>query len=80
VSQGRAVVRAAVHAGPAAAVTLNERLDYFGKTTRVVSDLLKAAGNDELVVSPAVAEDAAVIAAVPLTGAAPHRVQLVLPR
>ncbi len=47
----RPSVRVAVHRGPAAAVTLNDRLDYFGRTVKELEHLLERAAPGELVVS-----------------------------
>jgi class 3 adenylate cyclase len=43
-----------LHAGPAIAVTLNERLDYFGTTVNMASRLEGQAQGDDLIVSPEV--------------------------
>jgi adenylate cyclase len=40
-----------LHAGPAIAVTLNERLDYFGTTVNIASRLEGQAQGDDLVIS-----------------------------
>jgi class 3 adenylate cyclase len=40
-----------LHAGPAIAVTLNERLDYFGTTVNIASRLEGQAQGDDLIVS-----------------------------
>jgi len=53
----RAGLRASVHQGPARALTLNGRLDYFGATPRGVEALVRCAGKDELVLSQPVATD-----------------------
>jgi class 3 adenylate cyclase len=50
-------VHAAVHRGPAAAVTLNERLDYFGKSVDVVTVLAKNRAVGRVVVSDDVLAD-----------------------
>ncbi|WP_035484746.1 adenylate/guanylate cyclase domain-containing protein [Geminicoccus roseus] len=46
-----------VHAGPSIAVTLNERLDYFGSTANLAARLQSIAGPGEVVVSAALADD-----------------------
>jgi class 3 adenylate cyclase len=40
-----------LHAGPAIAVTLNERLDYFGTTVNLASRLEGQAQGDDLIIS-----------------------------
>ena len=49
-----------LHAGPAIAVTLNERLDYFGTTVNIASRLEGQAQGDDLIISAAVRRDPAV--------------------
>lgn len=53
-----------VHAGPSIAVTLNERLDYFGSTTNLAARLQGVAGPGEIVVSAELARDPEVAALV----------------
>ena len=50
-----------MHQGPTAALTLNEHVDYFGRTVREASGLLELAQPRELLVSEAVALEAGVI-------------------
>lgn len=57
------VVKIGLHAGPCIAVTLNERLDYFGSTVNLAARLGAAARGGELIVSGAMAEDTGVAAA-----------------
>jgi class 3 adenylate cyclase len=52
-----AKVRAAVHRGPAAAVTLNDRLDYFGQSVTAVAKLTQAARDGAVVVSDDIVDD-----------------------
>ncbi len=49
-----------LHTGPVIAVTLNERLDYFGTTVNIASRLEGQAQGDDLVVSAEVMRDPAV--------------------
>ncbi|CAG0936746.1 Adenylate cyclase 1 [Thermoflexales bacterium] len=49
-----------LHAGPAIAVTLNERLDYFGTTVNIASRLEGQAQGDDLIVSTEVLRQPAV--------------------
>jgi class 3 adenylate cyclase len=49
-----------LHAGPAIAVTLNERLDYFGTTVNIASRLEGQAQGDDLIVSAEVMRQPAV--------------------
>ena len=46
-----------LHTGPAIAVTLNERLDYFGTTVNIASRLEGQAQGDDLVVSAEIMRD-----------------------
>lgn len=66
------VVKIGLHAGPCIAVTLNERLDYFGSTVNLAARLGSAAKGGEILVSRAMAEDAAVA---PLLGDRPRRTE-----
>jgi class 3 adenylate cyclase len=50
-------LKAAIHTGPSIAVTLNERLDYFGTTINVASRLEKFAHGDDLILSTPVHDD-----------------------
>jgi class 3 adenylate cyclase len=52
-----ATVRAAIHCGPAAAVTLNERLDYFGNSVQGTVELAQEASDGEILVSDDVLAD-----------------------
>ncbi len=54
-------LRVAVHKGPAAAVTLDEHIDYFGRTVRETAKLLATGGARELVLSEVAACDPAVL-------------------
>lgn len=54
-------LRVAVHKGPAAAVTLDEHIDYFGRTVRETSRLLSRGAARELVLSEVAASDPAVL-------------------
>ena len=49
-----------VHAGPSIAVTLNERLDYFGSTANLAARLQGLAGPGDVVVSESIGEDPAI--------------------
>ncbi len=55
-------LRAAVHKGPAAAVTFDEHLDYFGRTVREASALLGRSRPRELLLSEAASTDPGVLA------------------
>jgi class 3 adenylate cyclase len=48
------ILKIGVHAGPAIAVTLNDRLDYFGQTVNIAARVQNLAGADEIYVSDAV--------------------------
>lgn len=53
---GRLHLKAGVHTGPALAVTLNGRIDYFGTTVNLAARLQGLAGPDELILSTAVVD------------------------
>lgn len=60
---GRAfALKAGIHAGPCIAVTLNERLDYFGSVVNVAARLEGLSTGTDVVVSAAVAADPEVAA------------------
>lgn len=50
-------LKAGVHFGPCIAVTLNERLDYFGSTVNIAARLDGLSAGGEIVISEAVAAD-----------------------
>lgn len=50
-------LKAAIHAGPSIAVTLNERLDYFGTTINMAARLEKFSGGKDIVISDRVYTD-----------------------
>jgi class 3 adenylate cyclase len=62
-------LRAGIHAGPCIAVTLNERLDYFGSAVNLAARLEGLSRGGDLVVSGVVADDPEVAAW--LAGAGP---------
>jgi class 3 adenylate cyclase len=49
-----------IHSGPCIAVTLNERLDYFGTTLNVASRLVELSDGSDMVISRIVRDDAEV--------------------
>ncbi len=49
-TRGRVRIKLGVYAGPCYAVTLNDRLDYFGQTVNIAARLQGAASGGELVV------------------------------
>ncbi|MCB8966489.1 MAG: hypothetical protein H6660_06295 [Ardenticatenaceae bacterium] len=51
------LLKAAIHTGPAIAVNLNERLDYFGTTINIASRLEKFAQGGDVILSQAVYAD-----------------------
>ncbi|MGH6929116.1 MAG: adenylate/guanylate cyclase domain-containing protein, partial [Dongiaceae bacterium] len=57
------VIKLGLHKGPCIAVTLNERLDYFGSTVNLASRLQAQSIGGDIVLSRALAEDPAVAAA-----------------
>jgi class 3 adenylate cyclase len=54
------IVKMGLHAGPAIAVTLNDRFDYFGQTVNRAARIQGLAGDRELFFSEAVLRDTAV--------------------
>lgn len=60
---GGFTIRAGVHRGPAMVATINDHLDYFGLTVSQAAGLLSAAGPGELILSPSVAAEPSVVAA-----------------
>jgi class 3 adenylate cyclase len=57
-------LRVGIHFGPCIAVTLNERLDYFGSTVNMSSRLEAFSSGDDVVISAAVYHDPEVLALV----------------
>jgi adenylate cyclase len=51
------VLKAGVHYGPCIAVTLNDRLDYFGSTVNIAARLGSVSAGNDLVISDAVRVD-----------------------
>jgi class 3 adenylate cyclase len=51
------VLRAGIHYGPCIAVTLNDRLDYFGSTVNIASRLEGLSHGQDVIVSSAVHDD-----------------------
>jgi class 3 adenylate cyclase len=54
------IIKLGVHSGPTIAVTLNDRLDYFGSTVNMAARLQGQSEGGDIVLSPEIAEDAAV--------------------
>jgi class 3 adenylate cyclase len=50
-------LKAGIHFGPCIAVTLNDRLDYFGTTVNIASRLDGLSRGGEIVISESVADD-----------------------
>jgi class 3 adenylate cyclase len=50
-------LKAGIHYGPSIAVTLNDRLDYFGATVNIAARLVGLSSGDDVVVSAAVRDD-----------------------
>src|SRR4030095_3566571 len=50
-------LKAGLHVGPCIAVTLNDRLDYFGSTVNLASRLEGQSTGDDVIVSTAVYSD-----------------------
>ena len=56
------VIRIGLHSGPTIAVTLNDRLDYFGTTVNLAARLETESGGGDIVVSQTLLEDPGVAA------------------
>jgi class 3 adenylate cyclase len=54
-------LKAGVHFGPAIAVTLNDRLDYFGSTVNMAARLESLSSGRDVVISGAVRDDPEVV-------------------
>jgi class 3 adenylate cyclase len=54
------IIKLGLHAGPCIAVTLNERLDYFGSTVNLASRLQGESAGGDIVLSAEIAADPAV--------------------
>ena len=52
------VIKLGVHSGPTIAVTLNDRLDYFGSTVNMAARLQGQSEGGDIVLSPETAADA----------------------
>ncbi|MCE9582165.1 MAG: adenylate/guanylate cyclase domain-containing protein [Planctomycetes bacterium] len=66
------MLKAGIHFGPAIAVTLNDRLDYFGSTVNITARLVGLCSGGDLVISSQVRNDAEVSALLAGSG---HRVE-----
>ena len=55
-----AIIKIGIHEGPCIAVTLNERLDYFGTTVNMAARLESQSQGGDIVLSHAIADDPAV--------------------
>jgi class 3 adenylate cyclase len=65
-------LRIAIHRGTALAANINDHLDYFGTTARMVFKLLQQVQGGELVLAPAVAADPEVAALLRSKGVEPE--------
>jgi class 3 adenylate cyclase len=54
------VVKLGLHVGPCIAVTLNDRLDYFGRTVNLAARLQSESAGGDIVLSEAMAEEPAI--------------------
>ncbi|MSR36646.1 MAG: adenylate/guanylate cyclase domain-containing protein [Gemmatimonadetes bacterium] len=69
------VLKAALHSGTCIAVTLNERLDYFGSTVNVAARLADLSQGDDVVMSDGVRRDPGVAAILAAEGITPEPFQ-----
>ncbi|NNE84681.1 MAG: adenylate/guanylate cyclase domain-containing protein [Alphaproteobacteria bacterium] len=58
--EGHIVIKVGLHTGPCIAVTLNDRLDYFGTMVNLAARLQGESVGGDIVLSPAFAEDVGV--------------------
>jgi class 3 adenylate cyclase len=56
-SAARLVLKVGIHQGPCIAVTLNERLDYFGTTVNIASRIQNLSVGGDVVISSAIYDD-----------------------
>jgi class 3 adenylate cyclase len=61
--EGAIVIKLGLHKGPCIAVTLNDRLDYFGSAVNLAARLQGQSLGGDIVISASLAEDAGVKAA-----------------
>ena len=61
-------LKVGIHTGPCIAVTLNERLDFFGSTVNMAARLQGLSVGDDLVCSQAVYQDPEVVSLVATQG------------
>jgi class 3 adenylate cyclase len=66
------VLKAGIHAGPCIAVTLNERLDYFGSTVNVAARLAGLSHGSDFVLSDVVRNDPGVAGLLAAEGLEPE--------
>ena len=59
-SEGGVIIKLGLHEGPCIAVTLNDRLDYFGSTVNLAARLQGRSEGDDIVMSATLARDPAV--------------------
>ena len=62
VDEGTIIVKLGVHCGPCIAVTLNDRLDYFGRTVNLAARLQGESGGGDIVLSETMAQESEVAA------------------
>src|SRR5207244_10762556 len=51
------ILKAGIHSGPCIAVTLNDRLDYFGSTVNMAARLESLSKGEDVIISRAVYDD-----------------------
>jgi class 3 adenylate cyclase len=66
---GEILVKLGLHCGPCIAVTLNDRLDYFGRTVNLAARLQGESRGGDIVVSEDMAAEPGVAAALDALGA-----------
>ncbi|MDX1402624.1 MAG: adenylate/guanylate cyclase domain-containing protein, partial [Kiloniellales bacterium] len=73
---GSIILKLGLHSGPAIAVTLNERLDYFGATVNMAARLQGQSKGGDIVCSMTIAGDPAAAALVPFDRLSPEEARL----
>lgn len=76
IGEAALIIKLGFHTGPCIAVTLNERLDYFGTTVNLASRLQEESRGDDIVFSTSVADDPAISRILDAVGVATERAEV----
>jgi class 3 adenylate cyclase len=74
--EGRFVVKLGLHCGPCIAVTLNDRLDYFGRTVNLAARLQSESRGGDIILSEAMAQEPGMTALIAPLGATGEEVAI----